>query len=90
MTKEQAKIILAYAENDMKIKPTSEKIYMCEANVHYHLNKIKKQMGWNPRKFYDLCYLVGIAAQRMGGNTVVTQTVTQDVTQNAVNAEVKE
>ena len=86
MTKEQAKIILAYAENDMKIKPTSEKIYMCEANVHYHLKKIREQMGWNPRKFYDLCYLVGVAMQRISGDTVVTQTVTQ----NAVNAEVKE
>ena len=67
MTKHQAKIILAFAENDMKIKPTSEKLYMCEANVHYHLTKIQRQMGWNPRKFYDLCFLVGVAAQRVGG-----------------------
>ena len=69
MTKQQAEIILAYAENDMKIRPTSEKIYMCEANVHYHLRKIEEKTGWNPKKFYDLCYLVGVAAQRLGGKT---------------------
>ena len=90
MTKEQAKIILAFAENDMKIKPTAEQLYRSGENVGYHLDKIREQIGWNPRKFYDLCYLVGIASQRMGGNTVVTQTVTQDITQSAVNVEVKE
>lgn len=67
MTREQAKIILAFAENDMKIRATGEQLYMHHANVIYHLKKIQKEMGWNPRKFYDLCYLVGIAAQRMNG-----------------------
>ena len=67
MTKLQAEIILAFAENDMKIKPTAEKILMSDAAVIYNLNKIRRQIGWNPRKFYDLCYLVGIAAQRKGG-----------------------
>ena len=67
MTKQQAKIILAFAENDMKIKPTGKQLFLCEASVTYHLNKIQRQMGWNPRKFFDLCYLVGVAAQRMGG-----------------------
>lgn len=67
MTKEQAEIILAFAENDMKIKPTCEQIYMSDTAVIYNLNKIKRQMGWNPRKFYDLCLLVGVAAQRVGG-----------------------
>ena len=67
MTKQQAKIILAFAENDMKIKPTAKQLYMCERNVQYHLDKIREHMGWNPRKFYDLCYLVGVAMQRVGG-----------------------
>lgn len=67
MTKQQAEIILAYAKNSMSIKKTGQQLYMCDATVSYHLNKIERQMGWNPRKFYDLCYLVGVAVQRMGG-----------------------
>lgn len=67
MTPFQAKLILAYAENDMKVGATGKQLYMHYATVIYHLGKIQKQMGWNPRKFYDLCYLVGIAVQRMNG-----------------------
>jgi hypothetical protein len=40
---------------------------MSEGNMSYHLTKIEKQMGFNPRKFFDLCYLVGVVAQRLGG-----------------------
>lgn len=68
MTKFQAEIIMAYAENDMKPKATGKKLFMSGGAVCYHLDKIRKQMGWDPRKFFDLCYLVGIAAQRLGGN----------------------
>lgn len=67
MTRQQAKIILAFAENDMQIRATAKRLYMSDGNVTYHLKKIKEQLGWNPRKFYDLCYLVGVAAQRLGG-----------------------
>lgn len=70
MNKQQAKIILAFAENDMKISPTAKQLYMSDATVIYNLNKIRRQMKWNPRKFYDLCYLVGVAAQRLGGKFV--------------------
>ena len=70
MNKEQAKIILAFAENDMKISATAKQLYRSGDNVGYHLDKIREQMGWNPRKFYDLCYLVGVAAQRLGGEYV--------------------
>ena len=66
MNKYQAKIILAFAENDMKIRPTAKQLYMSDCNVSYHLKKVRMQMGWNPFKFYDLCYLVGIAVQRIG------------------------
>ena len=68
MTKFQAEIIMAYAESNMKPKAAGKKLYMSGEAVCYHLAKIQKQMGFNPRKFFDLCYLVGIAAQRLGGN----------------------
>ena len=67
MTRQQARIILAFAENDMKIKATAEHLYLDQGNVSYHLKRIREQMGWNPRKFYDLCLLVGVAVQRVGG-----------------------
>lgn len=67
MTKQQAEIILAYAECNMNAVAAGRKIYMSEANVSYHLSQIRKQTGKNPKRFYDLCCLIGIAAQRLGG-----------------------
>lgn len=56
MTKQQVEIILAYAESDMNAVAAGKKIYMSAANVSHHLNRIREQMGWNPKRFYDLCY----------------------------------
>ncbi len=67
MTEKQAEIILAYAESNMDAVATGRKVYMSESNVSYYLTQIKNQTGRNPKRFYDLCYLVGIAAQRSGG-----------------------
>lgn len=67
MTKRQAKIILAFAENNMQIKATAQQLYLSDGTVSYHLKRIRDQIGWNPMKFYDLCFLVGVAMQRMGG-----------------------
>lgn len=67
MTKEQARIIIAFAKNDMKAEAAGKELFMTGENVHYHLNRIREQMGWNPKKFFELCYLVGVAAQRLGG-----------------------
>ena len=68
MTEEQAKIILAYADNDMVIKRAGEQVCLHPTGVNYHLKKIRKQTGWDPFKFYDLCYLVLIARSVLGGN----------------------
>lgn len=67
MTKEQAEMIMAFAENNMKQEPAAKQLYMTSENLRYHLKKIRREMGWNPRNFFDLCYLVGVAAQRLGG-----------------------
>ena len=67
MTEAQAKIIMAYAGGGMSIRAASEKVFMHETTVAYHLNVIQGQTARNPRKFFDLCYLVGIAAQILGG-----------------------
>lgn len=67
MTAKQAEIILAYAECNMNTVATGRKMYMSEANISYHLAKIRNQTGLSPKRFYDLCRLVGVATQRLGG-----------------------
>lgn len=67
MTAKQAEIILAYAECNMNTVAAGRKVYMSEGSVSYHLTQIRKQTGLNPKRFYDLCRLVGIATQRLGG-----------------------
>ena len=51
MTKEQAKVIMAFAENDMKVTPAAKQLHRSSENLSYHLDKIKNQIGWNPRNF---------------------------------------
>ena len=68
MTRKQAKIVLTFADNDMSIKRTADSLYMNSNTVARNLDKIQKQCGWNPRRFYDLCYLVGVAVKRHGNN----------------------
>lgn len=68
MTKEQAEIILTYAESNMNAMAAGKKLFMHEATVSYHLRKVFLNTGRNPKKFFDLCFLVGMAAQILGGN----------------------
>ena len=72
MTYKQAKVILAFAESDMDAKATGGKIYYSDSMVHYHLRNVAEETGRDPKKFYDLCYLVGVAAQVMAGRKSVT------------------
>ena len=67
MTELQAKIILAYARHDMKVMRVAKEIYVTDSVVHYYFQKIKQETGLDPKKFYDLCRLVGIAASITGG-----------------------
>ena len=72
MTYQQAKVILAFAESDMSIKATSGKTYYSYSMVRCHLRNVAKETGRDPQKFYDLCYLVGVATQVMEGRKSVT------------------
>ena len=64
----QAKIILMYAKMDMDAKATGDKLWMSDGSIHYQLGKIKDETGLNPKKFYDLCALVGMAHGRVYGS----------------------
>ena len=60
LTVEDKEIIETYAECDMNRTKTSEMLYLHSNTVVYHLNKIFKKTGLNPRKFYDLNRLLKI------------------------------
>jgi hypothetical protein len=66
MVEFEAKIILAFAKCDMKVKPASEILYCNENTVRYHLPIIQEATGLDPRKFYDLVELVKIARESLG------------------------
>ena len=68
MTRTQAEAILAFAESGMSVSVAAKKLYRSYSGLQSILKKIRKDMGWNPWNFYDLCYLVGIAHQRVGTN----------------------
>ena len=67
MTEKQAEIVMAFARSDMNMHETGRAMFMHPTSVLYNLNRVYEKTGKNPRNFFDLCYLVGIAAQ-MGGN----------------------
>lgn len=54
----QRTIILALAECDLKIERVAKKLYRNKGGVYYHIEKIKKLTGKDPRKFYDLVDLL--------------------------------
>ena len=67
MTYRQAKIILTFAENNMRVRDTALQLYRSEGSVSYQFKKIHKETGLNPRKFFDLVSLVEMA-RRIYGN----------------------
>jgi sugar diacid utilization regulator len=67
MTEKQAEIVMAFARSNMHIRETGRAMFMHPTSVLYNLNRVSEKTGKNPRNFFDLCYLVGIAAQ-MGGS----------------------
>lgn len=52
------RIIRALADNDMKVSVAAEKLHYCEGTLYYHMNKIKRLTGLDPKKFWDLVKLV--------------------------------
>lgn len=67
MTYRQAKIILTFAENNMRVRDTAWQLYRSEGSVTYQFKKIHEETGLNPRKFFDLVSLVEMA-RRIYGN----------------------
>lgn len=53
-------IILSLAKNDMNISKVARDMKYHRNSILYHMDKIKRETGLNPYKFYDLMTLVFI------------------------------
>ena len=67
MTEKQAEIVMAFARSDMNMREAGRSLFLHPTSVLYNLNRVYEKTGKNPRNFFDLCYLVSIAAQ-IGGS----------------------
>lgn len=60
---EDAHIVVAMANHSMNIGEVSRQLFMHRNTVTYHLDKVKRQTGLDPRRFYDLIELVKLAQE---------------------------
>lgn len=72
MTKLQAEIVIALAENQTNISKTASKLFMHRNSLTYHVRKIKKTTGKNPLDFYDMCELLPIAQRTLYGKVNIS------------------
>lgn len=63
MKKEVARIIMAMANHSMNVGEVARQLFMHRNTVIYHLDKVKRQTGLDPRRFYDLVELVKTAQE---------------------------
>lgn len=61
------RVILFLAKNSMRATETAYDLYVHRNTVIYRIGKIKRITGLDPMNFYDLCKLVGMAQQALGG-----------------------
>lgn len=63
MNKEDAHIVMAMANHNMNVTDVARAIFLHRNTVLYHLDKVKRQTGLDPRRFYDLVELVKMAQE---------------------------
>lgn len=61
MNKEDAHIVVAMANHNMNVTNVARAIFVHRNTVLYHLDKVKRKTGLDPRRFYDLVELVKMA-----------------------------
>lgn len=69
MNKEDAHIVIAMANHNMNATDVARAIFAHRNTVLYHLNKVKRQTGLDPRRFYDLIELVKLAQEVLGNGS---------------------
>lgn len=58
MTKHQAQLIVALADNDLNVCRTAEAVIYHRNTLNYHYQVIKKETGLDPHRFHDMCKLL--------------------------------
>ena len=58
LTSEDVLCIRTYADCNMRASEAARQLGYAPNNVDYHLKKIQKYTGYNPKVFNDLVYLV--------------------------------
>lgn len=61
LTETQARIILALAQNGLKILPTAQALHYSRSNVDYQVARITETTGKDPRDFFDMRELLRVA-----------------------------
>lgn len=67
LSETNAEAILAFANGDMRIYKAAKIMCVVPFDISYHLDRVKKITGLDPRKFYDLVRLVPMARKIVGG-----------------------
>ena len=65
MTKHQARIVAALAEQDLNVSRTATATYYHRNTLVYHISMIQRETGLDPRRFYDMCKLLPIALETL-------------------------
>ena len=63
MTPTRCKVVLAMADNRMRVTEAAKALYMNHTTVLYHIKLIKAITGKDPMNFYDLIDLVELAKE---------------------------
>lgn len=65
MTPLRCRIILALANNGMRVSRAAKEIHMDHSTLIYHLKWVKLITGKDPKNFYDLIDLVRMAREML-------------------------
>ena len=63
MTKREAELIIGLAQSNLNITKAAERLQCPKNTLLYHLNKIKRETGSNPKCFRDMCRLLPMAEE---------------------------
>lgn len=64
MKETDALLLRGFAENDMNATRAADALYLHRNTLLYRLDRIKRETGLDPRKFYDLAKLLGMEGQK--------------------------
>ncbi len=63
LSRTNALIIRAMAENRLRAHTAAKALHYSRTNVDYHLQRIRKLTGKDPRDFFDMCELLPVARE---------------------------